>query len=107
MKIDMEFQEERRDQADFKMAKYQQDVKEYHDVRVCSRYFQVGDQVLKRRGESEPLQAEKFTKNCEGRYVMTSMIKLGTYKFQTLVGYGTLSTSCTSLVRDLVVCSRK
>lgn len=65
MKIDMEFQNEKRDQATIKMSKYQQAVKQYHDARVFPRYFQDGDQVLRMREANKPFESRKFVKTWE------------------------------------------
>lgn len=49
-------------------------------------YFQVGDQVLRRRVARKPLETGKFTNNWEGPYVVSTIVQSGTYKLQTLEG---------------------
>ncbi|VFQ79065.1 unnamed protein product [Cuscuta campestris] len=48
--------EERRTMVVVKMAGYQQSVKRYHDNRVGPRYFQVHDEVLRRRDAVSPMK---------------------------------------------------
>ncbi|VFQ79923.1 unnamed protein product [Cuscuta campestris] len=55
--------EERRMAAEVKMSTYQQVVKKYHDNKVGLRYFQVGDEVLRRREASRPGNGGKLAKN--------------------------------------------
>ncbi|VFQ86996.1 unnamed protein product [Cuscuta campestris] len=55
--------EERRMAAEVKMSTYQQVVKKYHDNKVGPRYFQVGDEVLRRREASRPDDRGKLAKN--------------------------------------------
>ncbi|VFQ79145.1 unnamed protein product [Cuscuta campestris] len=55
--------EERRMAAEVKMSTYQQVVKKYHDNKVGPRYFQVGDEVLRRREASRPGDGGKLAKN--------------------------------------------
>ncbi|VFQ90686.1 unnamed protein product [Cuscuta campestris] len=54
--------EERRMAAEVKMSTYQQVVKKYHDNKVGPRYFQVGDEVLRRREASRPGDGGKLEK---------------------------------------------
>ncbi|VFQ79193.1 unnamed protein product [Cuscuta campestris] len=60
--------EERRMAAEVKMSTYQQVVKKYHDNKVGPRYFQVGDEVLRRREASRPGDGGKLAKIWEGPY---------------------------------------
>ncbi|VFQ89730.1 unnamed protein product [Cuscuta campestris] len=55
--------EERRTIAAVKMAGYQQSLKRYHDNRVGPRYFQVHDEVLRRRDASKPNERGKLVRN--------------------------------------------
>ncbi|VFQ93487.1 unnamed protein product [Cuscuta campestris] len=54
--------EERKMAAEVKMSTYQQVVKKYHDNKVGPRYFQVGDEVLRRREASRPAMEESWQK---------------------------------------------
>ncbi|VFQ63667.1 unnamed protein product [Cuscuta campestris] len=55
--------EERRMAAEVKMSTYQQVVKKYHDNKVRPRYFQVDDEVPRRREASKPGDGRKLAKN--------------------------------------------
>ncbi|VFQ98265.1 unnamed protein product [Cuscuta campestris] len=78
--------EERRMAAEVKMSTYQQVVKKYHDNKVGPRYFQVGDEVLRRREASRPGDGGKLAKNWEGPYRVRAIIRPGTYRLETLDG---------------------
>ncbi|VFQ62794.1 unnamed protein product [Cuscuta campestris] len=78
--------EERRMAAEVKMSTYQQVVKKYHDNKVGPRYFQVGDEVLRRREASRPSNGGKLAKNWEGPYRVRAIIRPGTYRLETLEG---------------------
>ncbi|VFQ72338.1 unnamed protein product [Cuscuta campestris] len=78
--------EERRMAAEVKMSTYQQVVKKYHDNKVGPRYFQVGDEVLRRREASRPGDGGKLAKNWEGPYRVRAIIRPGTYRLETLEG---------------------
>ncbi|VFQ84430.1 unnamed protein product [Cuscuta campestris] len=78
--------EERRMAAEVKMSTYQQVVKKYHDNKVGPRYFQVGDEVLRRREASKPGDGGKLAKNWEGPYRVGAIIHPGTYRLETLSG---------------------
>ncbi|VFQ68886.1 unnamed protein product [Cuscuta campestris] len=55
--------EERRTMAAVKMAGYQQSVLRYHDNRVGLCYFQVHDEVLRRRDATKPNEGGKLVRN--------------------------------------------
>ncbi|VFR01445.1 unnamed protein product [Cuscuta campestris] len=78
--------EERRMAAEVKMSTYQQVVKKYHDNKVGPRYFQVGDEVLRRREASRPGNGGKLAKNWEGPYRVRAIIRPGTYWLEILEG---------------------
>ncbi|VFQ76996.1 unnamed protein product [Cuscuta campestris] len=78
--------EERRMAAEVKMSTYQQVVKKYHDNKVGPQYFQVGDEVLRRREASRPGDGGKLAKNWEGPYRVRAIIQPGTYRLETLDG---------------------
>ncbi|VFQ85915.1 unnamed protein product [Cuscuta campestris] len=78
--------EERRMAAEVRMSTYQQVVKKYHDNKVGPRYFQVGDEVLRRREASRPGDGGKLAKNWEGPYRVRAIIRPGTYRLETLDG---------------------
>ncbi|VFQ91479.1 unnamed protein product [Cuscuta campestris] len=78
--------EERRMTVEVKMSTYQQVVKKYHDNKVGPQYFQVGDEVLRRREVSRPGDGGKLAKNWEGPYRVRAIIRPGTYRLETLEG---------------------
>ncbi|VFR02030.1 unnamed protein product [Cuscuta campestris] len=78
--------EERRMIVEAKMIKYQQAAKAYHDNKVGPRYFQVGDEVLRRREASKPGDGGKLAKKWEGPYRVTTILRPGTYKLATMEG---------------------
>ncbi|VFQ70199.1 unnamed protein product [Cuscuta campestris] len=78
--------EERRTIAAVKMAGYQQSVKRYHDNRVGPRYFQVHDEVLRRREASKPNERGKLVRNWEGPYRIKAVVRPGTYQLETMEG---------------------
>ncbi|VFQ61758.1 unnamed protein product [Cuscuta campestris] len=78
--------EEQRMAAEVKMSTYQQVVKKYHDNKVGPRYFQVGDEVLRRREASRPGDGGKLAINWEGPYRVRAIIRPETYRLETLDG---------------------
>ncbi|VFQ73257.1 unnamed protein product [Cuscuta campestris] len=78
--------EERRMVAEAKMIEYQQAAKAYHDNKVGPRYFQVGDEVLRRREASKPGDGGKLAKKWEGPYRVKAILRPGTYKLETMEG---------------------
>ncbi|VFQ90991.1 unnamed protein product [Cuscuta campestris] len=84
--VELNLVEERRMAAEIKMSTYQQVVKKYHDNRVGPRYFQVGDEVLRRREASRPGDGGKLAKHWEGPYRVRAIIRPGTYRLETLDG---------------------
>ncbi|VFQ78673.1 unnamed protein product [Cuscuta campestris] len=86
MAADLNFVEERREQAFLKAENYRRQVKEYYDRKVRAREFRVGDLVLKKREASQPTEGGKFAKSYEGPYKVTAVLRPGTYKLSTLEG---------------------
>ncbi|XP_019155154.1 PREDICTED: uncharacterized protein LOC109152025 [Ipomoea nil] len=84
--LDLDCIEERRDLAARRIADYQKRIKATRDVRVRPRYFQVGDYVLRRREASQPQEGGKLAQNWEGPYVVSAVIRPGTYKLETTTG---------------------
>ncbi|VFQ83572.1 unnamed protein product [Cuscuta campestris] len=78
--------EEGRTIAAVKMAGYQQSVKRYHDNRVGPRYFQVHDEVLRRRDASKSNERGKLARNWEGPYRVKAIVRPGTYQLETMEG---------------------
>ncbi|VFQ71635.1 unnamed protein product [Cuscuta campestris] len=86
MTADLNFVEERREQAFLKAENYRRQVKEYYDRRVRAREYRVGDLVLRKREASQPTEGGKFAKSYEGPYKVTAVLRPGTYKLSTLEG---------------------
>ena len=76
--------DEARDVALLCLAKYQQALRRYHNRRVWSRAFNVGDlmlclvQSIKNR--------HKLSLPWEGPYTIAKVLRLGTYKLKTIDG---------------------
>ncbi|VFQ76056.1 unnamed protein product [Cuscuta campestris] len=86
MAADLNFVEERREQAFLRAQNYRRQVKEYYDPKVRAREFRVGDLVLRKRESSQPTEGGKFAKSYEGPYRVTAVLRPGTYKLSTLKG---------------------
>ncbi|VFQ59409.1 unnamed protein product [Cuscuta campestris] len=83
---ELNFLKERRMVVEAKMIEYQQAAKAYHDNRVGPHYFQVGDEVLRRREASKLGDGGKLAKKWEGPYRVTAVLRPGTYKLETMEG---------------------
>ncbi|VFQ71306.1 unnamed protein product [Cuscuta campestris] len=83
---EMNLVEEQRTMAAVKMVGYHQSVKRYHDNRVGPRYFQVHDEVLRRRDTSKPNERGKLVRNWEGPYRIRAITRPGTYQLETMEG---------------------
>ncbi|VFQ76691.1 unnamed protein product [Cuscuta campestris] len=86
MAADLNFVEERREQAFLKAENYRRQVKEYYDRKVRATEYRVGDLVLRKREASQPTEGEKFAKSYEGPYKVIAVLRPGTYKLSTLEG---------------------
>ncbi|CAH9076714.1 unnamed protein product [Cuscuta europaea] len=82
MKIDLHLVDERREQAYVRAENYRRQVKSYYDAKVRSREFQVGDYVLRRREASQPTEGGKLALKYEGPYIVSAVVKPGTYKLK-------------------------
>ena len=70
--------DEARDEVLSRVAKYQQDLKNYHSRRLRPRSFQVGDLVLRLTQDSH----EKFESPWVGPYIVTKVIAGGAYRLK-------------------------
>jgi hypothetical protein len=70
--------EEARDVALLHSARYQQSLRRYHGRMVRPRGFQVGDLVLRLRQDARG--RDKLTPPWEGPFIITKILKPGTYK---------------------------
>jgi hypothetical protein len=76
--------EEARDMALLHSARYQQSLRRYHARGVRSRDLQVGDLVLRLRQDARGWH--KLTPPWEGPFVITKVLKPGTYKLANSQG---------------------
>ena len=70
--------DEARDVALLHSAKYQQDLRRYHARRIRSRGFNVGDLVLRLKQDNRG--RHKLTPPWEGPFIITEVLRPGTYK---------------------------
>ncbi|VFQ72015.1 unnamed protein product [Cuscuta campestris] len=84
--VELNFVEERRDEARIRAENYRCQVKSYFDSKVKPRAFQVGDYVLRKRGKSQPTKGGKLAKKYEGPYIIKAVVRPGTYKLVTPKG---------------------
>ncbi|VFQ79595.1 unnamed protein product [Cuscuta campestris] len=84
--VELNFVEERRDEAWIRAENYRRQVKSYFDSKVKPRAFQVGDYVLRKREKSQPTKGGKLAKKYEGPYIIKAVVRPGTYKLVTPKG---------------------
>ncbi|VFQ73798.1 unnamed protein product [Cuscuta campestris] len=84
--VELNFVEERRDEARIRAENYRRQVKSYFDSKVKPRPFQVGDYVLRKREKSQPTKGGKLAKKYEGPYIIKAVVRPGTYKLVTPKG---------------------
>jgi hypothetical protein len=75
---DVDALDEARDEVLSRVAKYQQDLKNYHSLRLRPRSFQVGDLVLRLTQDSH----EKFESPWVGPYIVTEVLPGGAYRLK-------------------------
>jgi hypothetical protein len=75
---DVDALDEARDEVLSRVAKYQQDMKNYHSRRLRPRSFQVGDLVLRLTQNSH----EKLELPWLGPYIITEVIEGGAYSIK-------------------------
>jgi hypothetical protein len=76
--------EEARDMALLHSARYQQSLRRYHARGVWSRDLQVGDLVLRLRQDARG--RHQLTPPWEGPFIITKILKPGTYKLANSQG---------------------
>ncbi|XP_031124271.1 uncharacterized protein LOC116026985 [Ipomoea triloba] len=86
MVTELDSLEERRDAAAQRIEEYQKKLKAYRDPKARPRYFQVGDYVLRERQASKPLEGGKLAQSWEGPYVISAVVRPGTYRLETTTG---------------------
>ncbi|GAV64702.1 hypothetical protein CFOL_v3_08220, partial [Cephalotus follicularis] len=77
--------EELRDKAAIKVTAYQQRVGSYYNKRVHPRPLREGDLVLRNSAIADPTGTRgKLAPNWEGPYNVKRVLRLGTFKLETL-----------------------
>ncbi|VFQ89711.1 unnamed protein product [Cuscuta campestris] len=84
--VELNFLEERRDEARIRVENYRRQVKSYFDSRGKPRVFQVGDYILRKREKSQPTKGGNLAKKYEGPYIIKAVVRPGTYKLMTPKG---------------------
>jgi hypothetical protein len=77
-RTDLDLAEEHRLMAALQHARYEQQLRRYHDKNVQQRDFNVGDLVLQRVQTPEG----KLTPPWEGPFIVSSVVLPGTYRLQ-------------------------
>ncbi|VFQ94437.1 unnamed protein product [Cuscuta campestris] len=75
--VELNFVEERRNEARIQAENYRRQVKSYFDSKVKPRAFQVGDYVLRKREKSQPTKGGKLAKKYEGPYIIKAVVRPG------------------------------
>ncbi|GAV86584.1 hypothetical protein CFOL_v3_30014 [Cephalotus follicularis] len=79
--------EELRDKATIKVTVYQQRVGHYYNKRVQPRPLREGYLVLRNSAIADPIGTKgKLAPNWEGPYKVKRVLRLGTFKLETLGG---------------------
>ncbi|KAK3007251.1 hypothetical protein RJ639_016151 [Escallonia herrerae] len=87
LRCNLDLLDEQRDQAQLRLAAYQQCVARYHDRHIHPRAFRIGDLVLRRVEASTPRDAiGKLSPNWEGPYRVTKYGGPGSYHLEHLDG---------------------
>ena len=86
LKLHNDLIEESRDNAQMKVAQYQKRVAQYYNSKVKIRNFVEGDLVLREAASSMPAKQSKLSPPWEGPYVITKVVRPGTYRLSSLNG---------------------
>ncbi|GAA0185605.1 hypothetical protein LIER_32893 [Lithospermum erythrorhizon] len=82
----LDFIEERRDQALYKNLQYKQLMARTYNRRVKNRQFRVGDLVLRLLSASQPKEQGKLSPKWEGPYRVKRVVGASTYELEDLDG---------------------
>ncbi|GAV68581.1 hypothetical protein CFOL_v3_12084, partial [Cephalotus follicularis] len=83
----LELVEELRDKATIRVAAYQQRVSRYYNKRINPRPLREGYLVLHNAAIADPTGTRgKVAPNWEGPYKVKKVLRLGTFKLETLGG---------------------
>lgn len=86
LQANADFIDEVREEALVRNETYKQKVRQYHNRRVKPRGFIVGDLVLRKAAAVDPRSEGKLSANWEGPYIVSKMVRPGTYHLQTQGG---------------------
>jgi len=82
----MDFIDERRDQAMIRVQNYQQDAARYYNSNIKIHRFEVGELVLRKVfSNTRELNATKLGTNWEGPYRITEVVRDGVYKLEKVI----------------------
>ena len=82
--LNLNLLEEKREQVLKRIEDYHRKTTRYYDQRVNPRSYKPGDQVLKKLlpARKDPTHGKQGP-NCEGPYIVSSIIRPGNYELQT------------------------
>ena len=82
----MDFIDERRDQAMIRVQNYQQAAARYYNSNIKIRRFEVGELVLRKViSNTRELNAGKRGTNSKGPYRITEVVRDGVYKLEKVI----------------------
>ena len=84
LKANLDFLEEKWEEAQVRMAAYRQKVARYYNFRVKNKVFRARDLVLRRAAVSQPQDRGKLASNWEGPYEVKEIVRSGTYYLREL-----------------------
>jgi hypothetical protein len=84
--LDLELNNEVRENAALKMAAYQNRIARFYNRKVKHRSFQVGDLVLINARATQKHEHDKLSEKSEGAYIISEDCGNGTYKLKTANG---------------------
>ncbi|XP_042482483.1 uncharacterized protein LOC122062877 [Macadamia integrifolia] len=86
LQANADFIDEVREEALIRNETYKQKVRQYHNRRVKPRGFVVGDLVLRKAAAADPRSEGKLSANWEDPYIVSKVVRPGTYHLQTQGG---------------------
>ena len=87
MRVNLDLLEEIREEAVIKTAARQRVVAQYFNQRVKPKVFEDGDLVLRNCRANRPVgEYKKLSPTWEGPYLVSSVVRRGAYRLQTMEG---------------------
>ena len=86
LRLNLDLLEEKQEQALKHAEDYQRKTARYYDRKVRPNSFKPGDLVLKKMPSKKDPTHGKLGHNWEGPYIVSRVIRLGNYEFQTEEG---------------------